>query len=111
MGSSKRYAHHYAEQMDNRIADGIMRTGLPDTLDAKQLQLDELPVTRTPRPEPARAWVRYGEHSIEIDVEVVAWTDRAMAIRWPGPDGVEHHAWVWSGAVGARRPRARQGSG
>jgi hypothetical protein len=88
--------------MDARIADGIMRTGQPASLDPKQLGLDRDPLTRTPRPHPARAWVQYGDQSIEIDVEVVAWTDRVVAVRWPGPDGTEHRAWVWAGAVRAR---------
>jgi len=105
MGTSKRYAHSIDARMDARVADGIMRTGAPDTLDPKQLGLDDEPMTRTPRPQPARAWVRYGEQSIEIDVEVVAWTERAVAIKWPGPDGAEHHAWVWAGAVARRAHR------
>lgn len=85
-----------------------MRTGgEPDTLDAKQLDLAHEPLTRSPEPEPARAWVRYGEQSIEIDVEVTAWTARAVAIRWPGPDGAEHRAWVWAGSVSTRRIRSR----
>lgn len=103
MGTNKRYAHHYDGLMDARIADGIMRTGEPDTLDPKQLGLDHEPMTRTPKPHPARAWVPYGDHSIETDVEVVAWTERAIAIRWPGPGNSEHHAWVWVGAVSQRR--------
>jgi hypothetical protein len=102
MGTSKRYAHSIDARMDARIADGIMRTGQPDTLDPKQLALDHEPLTRTPRPRPARAWVTYGSQSIEIDVEVVAWTSRALAVRWPAPDGIEHHAWVWLGAVSER---------
>ena len=106
MGTNKRYAHHYDQVMDNKIAEGIMRTGEPDTLDAKQLALDRNPITRTPAPYPARAWVKYGDHAMEIDVEVVAWTDRAVAIRWPGPDAAEHHCWVWAGAVGQRRRRS-----
>lgn len=105
MGTSKRYSHHYDALMENRIAEGIMRTGMPETLDDKQLALDTEPLTRTPKPEAARAWVQYGDHSIEIDVEVVAWTSRAIAVKWPGPEGVEHHAWVWSGAVSLRRTR------
>lgn len=102
MGTSKRYAHSIDAQMDARVAEGVMRTGQPETLDPRQLRLDLEPMTRAPIPRPARAWVRYGEQSIEIDVEVVAWTDRAVAIRWPGPGGIEHHAWVWAGAVGQR---------
>lgn len=103
MGTSKRYAHSIDARMDARVAEGVMRTGQPETLDPKQLNLEREPMTRTPLPQPARAWVRYGDQSIEIDVEVVAWTERAMAIRWPGPDDTEHHAWVWVGAVTPRR--------
>jgi hypothetical protein len=103
MGTSKRYAQHYDGLMDARIADGVMRSGEPDTLDARELEFDNESMTRTPKPRPARAWVRYGDQSIEVDVEVVAWTERAIAIRWPGPEGSEHHAWVWGGAVGQRR--------
>jgi hypothetical protein len=104
MSTSKPYAHAIDARMDARVAEGIMRTGDPDTLDAKQLDLDHEPLTKTPHARAARAWARYGEHSIEIDVEVVAWTERAIAVRWPGPDGMEHRAWLWAGAV-----RQRQG--
>lgn len=110
MGSNKRYSHYYDEVMDARIAEGIMRTGDPDTLDSKQLDLENEPMTRSPKPQPARAWVRYGEHSMEIDVEVVAWTSRAVAVRWDGPDGAEHHAWLWSGAVRTRQRASRNSS-
>lgn len=105
MGTNRRYAHSIDARMDERIAEGIMRTGAPDSLDPKQLNLDHEPLTRAPKPESARAWVRHGEHSIEIDVQVIAWTARAMAIRWRGPEGVEHHAWVWAGAVTQQNPR------
>jgi hypothetical protein len=105
MGTSKRYPHVIDAQMDARVLDGIMRTGKPDTLSELELQLDRMPLTRDPQPKPARAWIRYGEHSVEIDVEVVAWTDRAIAVRWPGPGGDEHRAWVWMGAVSAGTSR------
>jgi hypothetical protein len=35
------------------------------------------------------------------DVEVVACTEHAVAIRWPAPEG-EHRAWVWAGAIRSR---------
>jgi hypothetical protein len=86
-------------QMDRRILEGIMRTGQPESLTPRELDLDNEPMTRSPKARPARAWVRYGDQVVRIDVEVVAWTEHAIAIRWPGPDGVEHRAWVWAGAV------------
>jgi hypothetical protein len=47
MGTSKRYAHSIDARMDARIAEGIMRTGAPDTLDPQQLALGGL--ADTPR--------------------------------------------------------------
>ena len=79
-----------------------MRTGQPETLSDLEKALDRDPLTRPPKPRPARAWVRYGNQAIQIDVQVVAWTDRVAAIRWLGPDDSEHHAWVWASAVKVR---------
>jgi hypothetical protein len=36
---------------------------------------------------------------MKLDVEVVAWTPRAVAVRWKTPAGEEHRAWVWASAV------------
>ncbi len=102
MGTSKRYAHAIDAQMDRRVLEGIMRTGAPETLGPAQLELDQQPITKPPHAREGRAWVRYGEHVVQIDVEIVAWTDRACAVRWPGPSGQEHRAWVWASAVTLR---------
>ncbi len=85
--------------MDARIAERVMAGGEPDTLTAAELDLDVEPLTRTPRPRPVRAWVRYGDVPLQVDGEAVAWTERAVAVRWRTPAGVEHRAWVWVGAV------------
>ena len=87
MGTSKRYAEQIDRRMDTRVGDKIMRSGEPLSLSPVELQLDVYPLTRTPRPETVIAWVRY------------AWTPRAVAIKWPGPDDTEHRAWVWASAV------------
>lgn len=102
MGTSKRYAHVVDAQMNARILEAVMRTGLPETLSEPEKRLDVDALTRPPQPRPARAWVRYGEQAVEIDVELVAWTDRVAAVRWPGPDEAEHRAWVWASAVTVR---------
>lgn len=99
MGTSKRYAHVIDAQMNARILQGIMQTGEPETLSDLEKGLDRDPLTRPPNPRPARAWVRYGQQAVQIDVELMAWTDRVAAIRWPGPENTEHHAWVWASAV------------
>ena len=48
-------------------------------------------------------WVRFGEFSIKIHVEVVASTSRAIAGKWPWPDDTEHHASFLAGAVDQSR--------
>lgn len=98
MGTSKRYAHVVDRDVDKRIAETIMRSGEPLSLTPAELQLDELPLTRTPRPESVRAWVRYPQAPLLVDALAVAWTPRAVALKWPGPDA-EHRAWVWASAV------------
>jgi hypothetical protein len=84
--------------MDARIAERVM-VGEPESLSPSELQLGKLPLTRTPVPEPVKAWVRYGTVPLEVEAEAVAWTPRAVAIRWTTPKGENHGAWVWASAV------------
>lgn len=99
MGTSKRYAESIDRRMDDRVVEKVMRSGMPLSLTDDELQLDMLPLTRTPRPDTVRAWVRYPTAAIQVDALLVAWTPRAVALKWPGPDGLEHRAWVWASAV------------
>jgi len=73
--------------------------GSPETHSDQELELDVQPLTKTPVSAPARAWVRYSGVAMTLDVEVVAWTPRAVAVRWKTPAGEEHRAWVWASAV------------
>lgn len=101
MGTSKRYAAAVDAAMDHRILQRTM-TGEPETLLPTELELDTEPLTRPPKPRPVRAWVRYDGTPISVDAEAVAWTARAVAIRWRSPSGEPHRAWVWVSAI---RPR------
>jgi hypothetical protein len=92
----------YAAQSDGRmnvLVDEMTMRGAPETLSGRELELDVQPLTKTPVPVPARAWVRYAGMATKLDVEVVAWTPRAVAVRWKTPAGEEHRAWVWASAV------------
>lgn len=84
--------------MGAQVDEMIMR-GAPQTLSDDELELDASPLTKPPIPIPARAWVRYGYQPIRIDVEVVAWTPNAVAVRWRTAKGEQHRAWVWASAV------------
>ncbi|MDF1477766.1 hypothetical protein PYV02_01560 [Leifsonia sp. H3M29-4] len=98
MGTNKRYARQIDARMDAKILRMAAEGKKPDTLLAEELQLDRLPLTRTPVPKRVRAWVRYGSTPFEVDAEMVAWTPRAAAIRWTIGDE-QHRAWVWGSAV------------
>ena len=76
MGTAKRYAHVVDRRMNDSIARRIMESGPPMTLGAEELALDMMPLTRTPRPEQVRAWVRYPDGPLWVDAEAVAWTSR-----------------------------------
>lgn len=58
------------------------------------------------RPErviPVRAWViTVSGEDIEVDGDAVAWTRRAVRVRFVDRFGHLDHAWVWVGAVTRR---------
>jgi len=97
-GSNKRYAAQIDPRMFAHVDEMMMR-GTPQTLTDAELELGLYPLTRTPLPVQAQAWVRYGDLALNVDVEVVAWTPRAVAVRWMTPTGQQHRAWVWASAV------------
>lgn len=101
MGSNRRYSEQLDRKMDQRIAESIMRDQEPASLSDTELALDVEDLTKATKPRPVRAWVRYGDVPLEVDGWAVAWTRRAVAVRWESPSG-EHRAWVWDGAVQPR---------
>lgn len=57
------------------------------------------------RPEhgvPVRAWIRFPEASIEPTAEAIAWTERAVQVRFTLQDGRTKTVWIWKGAVSPR---------
>lgn len=99
MGTNKRYAEAIDRRMSERIDETVMRDHEPFTLTPAELELDRLPLTRTPTPETVKVWIRYGTHPLKLEAQLVAWTPRACAVRWTTPAGDEHRAWVWASAV------------
>jgi len=88
--------------MSDSIARRIMESGLPLSLGSEELALDRVPLTRTPRPFEVRVWVRYPAGPLQLDAEAVAWSARAVEVRWKCGDSV-HKAWVWASAVEGER--------
>ncbi len=88
--------------MNARIVESVIAGHAVHSLTNDELELESQPLTKTPVPKPVRAWVRFGPVAVKVDAEAVAWTERAVAIRWTMASGTEHRAWVWASAVGPR---------
>lgn len=101
MGTSKRYAAHIDARMGEKIDQAVMRDRQPETLTDLELELNVEPLTRTPKPMPVFAWVRYGSSGMRVKARAVAWTNKAVAVEWEAPGGL-HRAWVWASAVDQR---------
>lgn len=98
MGSNRRYPGH---DLDRQIEEAVLRP-VPVSLTPAELDLEHHPVTEAPALMPARAWVRFHEATIRPDCEVIAWTDRAVQVRWTMRGGHVRTAWVWASAVEPR---------
>lgn len=46
--------------------------------------------------------MRFGPVAVKVEAEAVAWTERAVAIKWKMASGTEHRAWVWASAIEPR---------
>jgi len=101
MGTSKRYAEQVDRRMGERADEAAIRGEPPTSLTAAELELDSLPLTKTPKPQQVRAWVRYGTVALKVSARAVAWTPRAVALEWDSPSGKVDRAWVWASAVEA----------
>ncbi|TFV82151.1 hypothetical protein E4V99_14650 [Microbacterium sp. dk485] len=98
MGTNRRYAHRGDARMDDRILERVSRDGPLQTLTPDELELEEHPLTITPRPEPVRAWVRFGDTPVRVDAEALRWTPRAIGIPFRVGER-ELRTWVWASAV------------
>ena len=79
MGTNKRYGDQIDKRMSANTDAIIMRNRQPSSLTKLELELDRLPLTRTPVAIPAWAWIHYETVALRLRVEIVAWTPRACA--------------------------------
>jgi hypothetical protein len=101
MGANKRYAERVDRQMGQRADEAATRGLAPTSLTDAELELDLLPLTKTPKPHEVRAWVRYGAVAVKVTARAMKWTPRAVALEWEAPSGEIQRAWVWASAVEA----------
>ncbi|WP_341998904.1 hypothetical protein MRBLWH7_000532 [Microbacterium sp. LWH7-1.2] len=102
MGQNRRYD---LVGRDIEGADRLReRTGSPIGL-----SIDEVRATGQRRdarePIPVTARLQFQVALVEpreVDAVVIAWTDTAVLVRWCTPNGHEHHAWIYAGAVRRR---------
>lgn len=95
VGTSKRYPGVAARQRFDRDAERIALQ--PRSLSDSELGADE--PTYVVSPLPVRAWLDFGLTTVEVNALALAWTPRAVQVRWTTTDGDEHRPWVWRGAV------------
>ena len=88
----------------DRVIEQIITRPRPVWLTDEEVDLDHDPAIESPAPTPAVAFVRFHEAVVRPEVEVLAWNEHAVRIRFTTRDGQKHEGWVWKDAV-RTRPR------
>ncbi|WP_125778372.1 hypothetical protein [Antribacter gilvus] len=82
-------------------------TPFPETargLHPRQYAPDGMAVVEAERPIPVRAWiVTVRGDDREVDGDVMAWTRKAVRLRYVDKYGHLDSAWIWANAVIGRR--------
>ena len=101
MGQNRRYP---SVGMD-RVIEQIITRPRPVWLTNEEVDLEHDPAVESAIPTPAVAFVRFHEAVVRPDVEVLAWNEHAVRIRFTTRDGQKHEGWVWKDAVRSRPRR------
>lgn len=94
VGAQRRYADANQRRRFNRDAEA--HALIPRSLSEAERGSD--PVTRS-APVPVKAWVDYGNASVQVLGSAVAWTRRCVRVLWVDSHDQQQEAWVWAGAV------------
>ncbi len=99
MGSDKRYRAHYAQPMDVRIEEFVMREE-QIMLTVAELDLDNMHSMDFPEPPGVYAWIRCPSKVIRVQAHSIASTKTAVKIRFFEPlIMIQREGRVWLGAV------------
>jgi len=98
MGQNRRYGTDVSRAA---IAETVLR---PQPSSLSEAQVGG-PVTDSPTPIPVIAWVPFRDTQVELDAHAVAWSPRAVKIRFRLRDGIDRETWVWASAVRRTEPR------
>lgn len=101
MGGQTRYEGDLAGRIERAAAVAVTRPQ-PVSLTRAEVDPDHNLITTARTPIPVRAFVRFHEAVIRPECEAIAWTDRAVKIRFTMQTGATHEVWVWASAVDRR---------
>ncbi|GAB3633316.1 hypothetical protein GCM10027421_26690 [Microbacterium shaanxiense] len=101
MGSSNRLAPLYDRYAAEKQILKASKSGPLQSLTRAEVDLFEQPLTIHPRPQPVRAWVRFGPTAVRVDARLVRSTPTAAGIEFS--DGEQtYRCWVWGNAITVR---------
>lgn len=98
VGSNRRYADSLQRRRHNREAEA--RVLVPRSLTPAERGGE----VRRGAPVPVRAWVVFGDQSVQVLGTAVEWTDRAVRVLWTGGGDEQREAWVWASACERLEP-------
>ncbi|MFJ3395367.1 hypothetical protein [Leifsonia aquatica] len=101
MTSNRRYP---GQGLDRAIEQAITRPR-PVWLTEAEVDLEHDPAVQPAAPAAGVAFIRFHEAVVRPEVEVIAWNEHAVRIRFSTRDGQTHEGWVWKDAVRARPRR------
>lgn len=89
----------------DRVIEQIVTRPRPVWLTEEEVDLDHDPAAVPTVPSPAIAYVRFHEAVVRPEVEVVAWNEHAVRVRFTARDGQTQEGWVWKDAVRSKPRR------
>lgn len=94
VGGQRRYAAANQRRRFNREAEA--HALVPRSLTAAERGADAV---QTGPPVLVKAWVDYGNASVQVVGSAVAWTRRCVQVLWVDSRDQQQEAWLWVGAV------------
>lgn len=74
------------------------KRGTLQSLNEREMDVREQPMTIYPRPKAVRAWVRFGPDPVRVDAKLMRSTPLAAGIEFRAGDQT-FRCWVWGNAV------------
>jgi hypothetical protein len=102
MGGQKRHLRDLDRREWESINAAVVRPR-PISLTEREIDEPHNPITVAETPIRVASFIRFYEATIRVEGEAIAWTSRAVKVRFTTKEGARHEVWVWASAVD-RRP-------